>query len=109
MITPTELLTLATRIEAAKEGSRELDFEIYEAVTGVVPLSIEGGVPEYTTSLDAAISAIREGCGWSVGVDNDRPVALVSRDEGSDHHIWISRAATPQLAVVAASLKERAG
>ena len=133
MTTPADLLALAARVEAATEGSRELALEIHKAlgrgdptawiadaashnwswawiephpeVPGGAGEYREGPLPDYITSLDAAITTIRPRCGWRVHADDNVKQAVVFRGLHRGHH---STAATPPLAVVAASFKERA-
>jgi hypothetical protein len=58
----SDLLSLISRLEAAKEGSRELDQEIWfnHVWEGQ---GDERDVPAYTSSVDAALSLVPEG--WS--------------------------------------------
>lgn len=77
---------LIARLEAATEGSRELDREIAEEALGLItewesvgdkpqmslmvrPLEKAGylELPCFTTSLDAALTLVPEGKKWSVG------------------------------------------
>ena len=124
MTTPTELLALAAKIEAALMGGRWLDGDIALAI-GAVPdgyvkrgsedlgaffPEIERGywrAPKWSTSLDAAISAIRPGRRWTLDVGDQGAIVGLSRDIWSEVHI--AQAKTPPLAVCAANIKERAG
>lgn len=112
---------LIARLEAAQAGNRELDAEIAKAIGldvdedgWVVTVSVVQDFPAvtfvepYTTSLDAAISLIPEGCLWKVGHAGDRHPgifeALIMPRNGPDPH---ARAATPALALCAAAMKAR--
>ena len=60
---------LIERLEAATEGSRELDAEIDERIWRAKwgrgkPKDIS--VLYYTTSIDAALTLVPEGCGWEI-------------------------------------------
>lgn len=102
-------MTLIERLEAATEGSRELDAEIASHYGGLSGMSyetweaVEAHAPHYTTSLDAAIQLVREGCAWGVEVRFGR---LGSR-------AWVkpdlpfSEGNTPALALCIAALRAR--
>lgn len=130
----SDLLDLAARIEAATEGSRELDAETADTTDSVVPcactgacnpdsLNYLGGCPSvraYTTSLDAALTLVPEGWSFSVGdlrgydppmwrchLRDHRPQSLTAAGHS---HIWKegNTIAGPALAICAAALKARA-
>lgn len=108
---------LIARLEAATEGSRELDGAIYETVTGV---RITGPrdkewlvVPFYTTSLDAALTLVPEGLCWGLNTHPEDEIfnpggaqAFVS-DMLEDGIYAHADAATPALALCIAALKAR--
>jgi hypothetical protein len=116
MSDPTTLLALAERCEQAAGPDRELDAEIALAAGWERKWNdsdkphgwywrrgdyswtaeMEGIPPNYTASLDAAVTLVPEGCGWMV-MGN---AAKVGR--------WPSRGATPALALCAAALRARA-
>ena len=63
---------LIERLEAATEPSRELDAEIFAEVRGIagaetfmMAFGLED-IPEYTSSLDAALTLVSEGQEWSL-------------------------------------------
>ena len=83
---------LIAKLEAAPEGSRELDDAIFEVVTGKsayqmsvafgdieAPLRRMTGLPHYTTSLDAALTLAPEGWDWLVRNDGDGAFANLTR------------------------------
>lgn len=113
-----ELLELAERCEKAEGPDRELDrligATIYQLEVGRTVPGIEGCYsPEYTASLDAALTLAPEG--WPV-------FHLFNCHLGPDRWIWEAdlapqrsyadilrgQAATPALALCAASLRARA-
>ncbi len=55
---------LIARLNAATEGSHELDAAIYLAINEAWPVA---NPPRYTTSLDAALTLVPEGMFWNVG------------------------------------------
>lgn len=115
----SDLNNLADRVEALDGPSREVDREVFDAVTGGVfgPENAkfwhsaswsERQANAFTASLDAAMSLVPEG--WHTGAYHQGP-------SGQPHH-WILRtirdqiyvereakATTPALALVAASLR----
>lgn len=120
----TSLTSLIERIEAATEGSRELDGCIYIAVNipsekvgridqidGCVGWWPKGApyvsaieVPRYSTSIDAALMLLPDDYDWIIGNVNGQyggtPYACVGSTE--QHY-----AATPCLALLAAILRAR--
>ena len=124
---------LIAKLEVAPEGSRELDREIAvhpdtpscgvvkganvnvvrEAENNNPPIVI---VPHYTTSLDAALTLVPEGCSpamisWrveSITEPTDRVSAsVIGMDEKKfpDGRHFVGNAATPALALTSAALK----
>ena len=103
---------LIERIEAASEGSRELDEAISAKVAGVrfQSVSTAGGglrqfgyglsTPDYTTSIDAALTLVPESCGWAVYEHGSAQV-------GRNTKQYFGDANTPALAICAAALKAR--
>lgn len=109
------LAELIARLEAATEGSRELDLAIYALC---VPESPEKWVrdrpetyaPHYTTSIDAALSLVPETANCH-GYDRDpkEVVAFVSRNHVKDGH-WLKEGCHPTsvpLALCIAALRAR--
>jgi hypothetical protein len=108
-----ELLQLAERVERASGPDRELDCSIAVGVGAVdartKPSGLQGfgyvdrnqwacsNVPPYTASLDAAMSLVPEGRFWRIDRDSAGHWARVSG--------ILCGAATPALALCAASLK----
>lgn len=98
------LSELIERLERATGPSRDLDGEIalYNGMyRGDVFL---GRAPEFTVSLDAALTLVPQGWQWQLdncGGGGDTPCRC---ELGTD--IW-AEAATPALALVAAALKAR--
>lgn len=120
---------LIARLEAASEGSRELDALIHAAVVnppvmvdggswkGDVPAAYEPmsmvigrlpgkdlaeltGCPRYTTSLDAAMGLVPEGHGWTAS--NYGGAFVHPIDHGPPEH---GRHKSPALALCIAALK----
>lgn len=130
----SDLSSLIERIEAATGGDRELDAEIWLACTSgatrdkwsyihkatgrecTVDETRDATrrliiVPEYTTSIDAALTLLPEDCGWLVGNGRTRPDeplggARITSLNG-DTVIAEAEAATPVLALLAAILRAR--
>ncbi len=107
MTTEPDLLALASELEAAGDGSRELDIKIaltaepYPRRVGLW-LSLEAGVPAhcaFTRSIDAALTLAPTGTPWQLSALRG-PEARVGGFEG--------RARTAALALAAAALRARA-
>ena len=116
----TALAALIAKLEAATEGSRELDFAI-RLVDEEPGTKIDGRfaelVPRYTTSLDAALTLVpadpKGGWYWRVGhsslyrgwahLNRYHPDNCDTGDETS------ANAATPALALCMAALRARMG
>lgn len=125
-----DLTSLIERVEAATEGSRELDKVIWLACTSgatrdkwsyihkatgrectVDETRDATGrliiVPEYTTSIDAALTLMPEGQDWSLFSDNGTAMAgcMPASEDGCD--MTDTPGATPALALLAAILRAR--
>ena len=107
MTTEADLLALASGLEAAGDGSRELDIKIalvaepYPRRVGLW-LSLEAGVPAhcaFTRSIDAALTLAPKAMPWQLSTRGG-PEARVGGCEG--------RARTAALALAAAALRARA-
>jgi len=123
---------LIRRLESAKEGSRELDIEIWDNVEAwpVSPDNSEWRIipsgnntclastvaPPYTTSIDAALTLVPEGYSYSLGApdwsstDNDGPPsspAWANLFKGRSGGWNTANGVTPALALCIASLKAR--
>ena len=120
---------LLERIEAATEGSRELDKDIasqvhpgtdwdkrYTANVGwghpdFNRVMRANPVPHYTTSIDAALTLVPEGWGFKadcgLGYGNECTVGHVGENKMYDQPDGWAKAATPALALCAASLRAR--
>jgi len=111
---------LIARLERATEGSRELDFEIAEYLDKIgvkYATTIEGHTPEWTQSLDAALSLVPEPkkLAWGVGTmkrDGDPKITYAANcrrfgriDAGQP--LFDAEAATPALALCVAALRAR--
>ena len=134
MATRNELLTLADRVEAATGPGRELDAEIARAIGwGCVMRDPEAGhrwicwrkryrdgewirLPHYTFSIDAALTLVPEG--WFIYGMGERVTPIIYKGDRHEHiDFWAETqhrqggllqkafAATPALALVAASLR----
>lgn len=109
---------LIEKLEAATEGSRELDAEIAIA-SGTAPVgafrpcaSLDNGTfgtgayslwsaPHYTSSLDAALTLVLKGFGWNV--NDDCGDVAVFGETGE----FRGDGRTPALALCIAALKAR--
>jgi len=125
MTNPTPLSALIEKIEAAEEGSRELDVDIAKHLGGAIRTSTTVGtryqvlwldaefaqgddinelpeVPFYTTSIDAIVGLIESelpGAFWRISSRNK--AVLVSKKD----HAGYARGHTPALALCASFLK----
>ena len=123
---------LIARLEAAEEGSRELDFAIAEHL-GMHPRwsksttkarkmhrHVDGGpIPAWTGGIDAALTLVPEGWDYSIGTDTRKDESarkygwarVMERAEDHPGHYTgnelYAEAATPALALCAAALKAR--
>jgi hypothetical protein len=99
----TDLLQLADRCEKATGPDRQLDADIFTALK-LVPDRKHDGYPFYafTQSLDAAMTLVPEGEDWAVGSGPLFPTS--ARVAGKP----AVQAATPALALCAASLRAKA-
>lgn len=117
----TDLLALAARVEAAKVADRDLDWNIFHAAKqGHIAEGFEHLTPEYTQSLDAAMTLVPEGSGmqlhryWIARVDGPVWYGMVTTSYSSEtvvlgthhHEAWDLRNAA--LAITAAALRARA-
>ena len=128
-MTEAELITLAARVEAATGPDRELDADISAAIGTPVRsrrtaggknkgrewfVDSHGGVEtwshhpvDYTASIDAALSLLPEGRGWSIHYPSvpDSDNLPSARVWGTLHRTTAACAATPALALTAAILR----
>lgn len=115
------LLQLAKRVEAATGPDRLTDAEIYvdldAKLENLDALAINGEVgswvPAYTASLDAAMTLVPGGWDWSTGTGRQRGWATLGLPSASpfgssDDEVCCDDAATPALALCAASLRAHA-
>jgi hypothetical protein len=104
------LLTLAERCERAAGPDRELDVDIAEQVS---LWTQQLTAPDFTTSLDAAMTLVPEGLEWGAGTygnpDTEGPWAwCATQQQSAECEFGYSRGATPALALCAAALRARA-
>ena len=112
-----DLKSLIAELEAAKEGSRELNARVATAVTGIhrvwpggSPYSAGPDALPYTTSLDAALTLVPE-CSYidmtiePVREDCDRVCLAIIRIDNDTRFSGTST--TPALALTVAALKAR--
>lgn len=130
----TDLMELASRVEAGEGPDRELDVRISLALSGIpysdsdvidmlairdeptgygVYRPADEYVPAYTASLDAAMTLIGSDVYWRLGNDGEGPdvsafKATVTSGEGPTLTFHDAVAATPALALTAAALRARA-
>jgi hypothetical protein len=103
MTTPAELAALAERAEAASGPDADLDWDIAEALGFPRPLSAS-----YSSSLDAAMT-LAGGCDWYVtSIRSDPGKFAGALFRGKSPIIDYAEAATPALALTAATLRARA-
>lgn len=114
---------LVERVEAATEGSRELDREIVTALYGEPIYDAEqpwgtywnndgcdveeDDIPSYTTSIDAAMTLVPEGARLVVDSDGCHCRITKPDDEGWPSDGYTGFAGTMALAIVAASLRAK--
>lgn len=113
-------------LERAGEGSRELDALIHTAATGEMAMKDPWGhwckgddwqnrvaldlkrfeVPHYTTSLDAALTLVPEGCHWSIepGI---AWIRVLTENDVADFQGFKVGSARTALALCIASLRAR--
>lgn len=103
--------SLIEKLEAAKEGSRELDAEIKEKFVGFNPdndlpkywpMVGKAEPPPYTSSLDAAQTLVSERRRWSLHMFDDCCHASIWKIK---ERPFESTANTPALALCIAALK----
>ena len=108
------LASIIARLEAATEGSRELDAAIIRAVFGYADDAPLWHGLHYTTSLDSALTLVPSGWNWLVRDGNtarrdSRCFANVTQfdalNEGPAHPTWHL---SPALALCIAALRARA-
>lgn len=109
----TPLSDLIARLEAAKEGSADLDIEISELLH---PDEVAEGetvsIIRYTRSLDAALTLVPEGWHWNAGYDppsrgrTGNYAQLFKDDDNQAEEAWF--AGTVALALCIAALKAKA-
>ena len=101
---PHDLSALLTALEAATEGSRELDERIALYVGWAVQPDgqAQAGMPAYSTSLDAALTLVPDAETVRVWLTIGAPGAWASIDPSVPH-----KAATPALAMCCAALRTR--
>jgi len=121
----TSITSLIERIEAATEGSRELDVAVILALhpeAGPYQPHCQGDepifwnapyrkmrCPEISTSIDAALTLLPEGWWWSAGVCRRENHASVGSEIGTveGELIFETFGATAPLALLAAILRAR--
>jgi len=115
-MTRADLLALAERAEQAEGADRELDVEIHLLIGRPVGTQVDddgceyqalASIPEYSASLDAALSLVPDGQDWCLS-QGDREQAIASMSPTNSFADVCVTAATPALALVAAALRARA-
>ena len=106
----SELLKLADRVEALDGPDREVDLGIERVIRPrryrlECPTSAD---PEYTASLDAAMTLVPDGCVWNLGGNSKKGFARTGLfgamiKQGIDE--IFAEASTPALALTAAALR----
>lgn len=113
------MTSLIERIEAAARPCRELDIlifaEVYPDEFDQATDSID--VPFFTSSIDAAMTLVGDGCFWTVGRCDLTCHATVGPDRAhfdeaylikhQPHDVDIPNPSTPALALCAAALRAR--
>jgi hypothetical protein len=128
----TDIADLIARLEAATEGSHELDGRVYCGVNGLVFRSVSSRgfhfEPDahgththvtptpFTRSIDAALTLVPEGWYWSINTSATADAAAAScffasvrgrAAKGRDPEGFCRHGATPALALCVAALKAR--
>lgn len=94
---------LIQKLEAATEGSKRLDYEIWRNTGGAELSDWEDRIwPAYTTSLDAALSLVPEGMWWKFS--SRTKVAHIGRNKNGTA-TDTAKAATAPLALCIAALR----
>lgn len=95
---------LIEKLEAATEGSRELDIEMAYGIPMGVSAE-EDCAPHYTTSLDAALTLVPEGAytKLQIGRNQERTYAWVEMEDREA----VVCSKTPALAICIAALKAK--
>lgn len=113
----SDIAALIERLETATVGSRGFDYEIHCAIGWrdcdqggwIRGTDCTGqGWPDYTTSLDAALTLVPDGKRWQAGwsprvLKNECGFAIIEYRDGKT----AEQAATPALALCIAALKAR--
>lgn len=123
---------LIERLEKASGPDRRLDFDIWFAASPEGKIEREwpqdqlkmpwdqwfenwksdrSAFPDYTTSIDAAVTLVPEGFAWQVCQENFGRAESWSRDGGrlsATTQVRADRCATPAIALCIAALKARA-
>lgn len=117
MTSKERLIDLAVRVEALAEPSREVDCTIGKLIGFMPPPELMTSSPwafspDYTASLDAAMSLVPEGLSFEVRSSGtgDKGQALIwdpmTQPGLSSHRQWrVTGCATPAMALAAASLR----
>jgi hypothetical protein len=127
--TKDTLLELAERVEGASGPDRDLDREVafaidlpdrdefgcYQSWAGLCANGVRWGdqarlkAPAYTASIDAAMTLVPEGCFPDIDCDPRNPTVeiqyLTDKTDNGLGALVVTSAATPALALVAASLR----
>ena len=114
---PHDLSALLTALEAATEGSRELDERIALYVGWAVQPDgrTQAGIPAYSTILDAALTLVPDGMWWLLGKGQTRPDeplygAQIMLRSGHGYAVDVvaeTEAHTPALAMCCAALRSK--
>lgn len=130
----TPLEELVAKLDAATEGSRELDVQIWELVdfraalrrywsaatgkrvklhslpeSGLGWLAVKNSAPHYTTSIDAALTLVPEGWGWNATGEHSTGFVLLYPPNNYPGATGVqAEAPTPALAICIAALRARA-
>jgi hypothetical protein len=116
---PDKYAGILERLEAAQEGSREMDLAIWRAVGEGAPDRVQwdienyylrGIAPHYTTSLDAALQLVPEEVYRRLFIETSHPAKagfIETHDEIKGPSGLYFEAATPALAVCVAALKAK--
>jgi hypothetical protein len=114
-----DIVELAERCEAASGPDRELDRDIELAFLYEDAKHLQFGLPQYTGSMDWAMTLVPEGWRWMAGhreypharayVENGQLAFIGSGTRRNPARQWFEvTAATPALALCAAALRTRA-
>lgn len=101
--------SLIARLEAAQGGSREIDAAIAAAIGIAIDESVGCFCPEFSRSIDAALTLVPSGSWWDMGTMADGRTFGAS--VGGPNNLFDTErclSLTPAIAICMAAMKARA-